>query len=365
MAYYRRRGNRWQLRWRTAEGRYTSESFATEAEAKAAQARFAATKVLHGSTPVTTRPGGTVTVAQWWSRWEPGQQWRTSTRNAHAAHWRRWVEPAFGRMPVAAVTVDQLERWHRRLEAAGLAPATVASVHRTFALALAGAERSRVIDRNPAALTRPLSRRPLAPQVMLDDEGLAELVEVLDPRLRAFARVCALAGLRRAEAAGLTWDRVDLDGLRVTVDRQLDFDATRDAGAPCWSPTKTGEVRVVPIPADLAAELRAHRSTFGIGDAQLVFTDRRGHGWNPTRLGEVWRAARDQLAANGTPLPASARGWHCLRHGYASRLLVAGVPLAEVAQVLGHADPTTTARTYAHVVDQTAAHDRVRAVFDA
>jgi integrase len=45
-------------------------------------------------------------------------------------------------------------------------------------------------------------------------------------------------------------------------------------------------------------------------------------------------------------------------------LLIAGVPLAEVAAVLGHADPATTMRIYAHVVDDTAAHARVRAVFD-
>jgi integrase len=366
MAYYRRRGNRWQLRWETPDGRETSQSFATEAEAKAAKKRVDATMTLTGAPPITARPG-VPTVAEWWDRWEPGQRWRPSTRATHDSHWRTSIRPAFGRMPIDAVTVDQLERWHRTLERR-LAPGTVAANHRTFALALAGAERAGLLDRNPARLVRPLSRRPVATPEMLTDEALAELDRALadtEPRLRTFARVCALAGLRRGEAAGLTWDRVDLEHQRLTVDRQLDFTATRAAHTPIWSPTKTGEARQVPIPAPLAADLRAHRSEYGIGAGQLVFTDRRNHPWNSTRLSAVWRDARDCLANTATPLPASARGWHSLRHGYASRLLTAGVPVAEVAAVLGHADASTTLRTYAHMLDEAEAHARVRRVFDS
>jgi integrase/recombinase XerD len=40
---------------------------------------------------------------------------------------------------------------------------------------------------------------------------------------------------------------------------------------------------------------------------------------------------------------------HALRHGYATRLLRAGVPMEVVAELLGHASPTTTAQTYAHL----------------
>jgi site-specific recombinase XerD len=40
---------------------------------------------------------------------------------------------------------------------------------------------------------------------------------------------------------------------------------------------------------------------------------------------------------------------HVLRHGYATRLLRAGVPVEVVAELLGHASPTTTAQTYSHL----------------
>jgi site-specific recombinase XerD len=40
---------------------------------------------------------------------------------------------------------------------------------------------------------------------------------------------------------------------------------------------------------------------------------------------------------------------HMLRHGYATRLLRAGVPVEVVAELLGHASATTTSQTYAHL----------------
>jgi integrase/recombinase XerD len=40
---------------------------------------------------------------------------------------------------------------------------------------------------------------------------------------------------------------------------------------------------------------------------------------------------------------------HVLRHGYATRLLRAGVPIEVVAELLGHASATTTSQTYSHL----------------
>ncbi|MBN1173221.1 MAG: tyrosine-type recombinase/integrase [Micromonosporaceae bacterium] len=40
---------------------------------------------------------------------------------------------------------------------------------------------------------------------------------------------------------------------------------------------------------------------------------------------------------------------HTLRHGYATRLLRAGVPVEVVAELMGHASPTTTSQTYSHL----------------
>jgi hypothetical protein len=46
---------------------------------------------------------------------------------------------------------------------------------------------------------------------------------------------------------------------------------------------------------------------------------------------------------------------HDLRHTAVSSLLAAGIPLAEVSQLAGHASPAITSALYAHAVPRTGA----------
>jgi integrase len=103
---------------------------------------------------------------------------------------------------------------------------------------------------------------------------------------------------------------------------------------------------------------RASRSVVRIKDA-LVFTRNDGRPWPRATLQDSWRRAAALMAKQGSPLPEGARGWHTLRHGVGSRLLEAGVPPAEAAELLGHT-PETLLATYAHVVDRRAADERLR-----
>jgi integrase len=360
MASVRKHGSRWRVRWRDEHGRQLYESFATRAEAEKAARAIEARTVLDGKPPSAPDPD-VLTLAKWWARWEPGRPWAASTRATHAVHWRRYIEPVFGKMPLAAITTADVRRWHRKLEARGLAPGTVAAVHRTLSMVLEGAREDELITRNPARAAR-LRRRAQAPPAALDPPTLAALLDAVDritPALGAYARLVAATGLRRAEAAGLTWDRVDLDEGALIVDRQLDWTAPAQ---PAWAPTKTRTSRRVPLAPETVEMLRAHRAAqpvVALRDA-LVFTRPDGSPWPRSTLQDAWRRAAAAVARDGIQLPAGARGWHTLRHTVASRLLERGVPPAEASAVLGHS-PEVLLGTYAHVVDQAAADARLRA----
>ena len=62
---------------------------------------------------------------------------------------------------------------------------------------------------------------------------------------------------------------------------------------------------------------------------------------------------RTPLPRPASPLPPARL--HDLRHVHATTLLLAGVPVHVVANRLGHADPSTTLRVYAHVLREQAA----------
>jgi integrase len=58
----------------------------------------------------------------------------------------------------------------------------------------------------------------------------------------------------------------------------------------------------------------------------------------------------------------SSLRFHDLRHSYATWLISRGVPVNDVARVLGHSQITTTLNRYTHVLPNP--ESRIRSVFD-
>lgn len=154
-----------------------------------------------------------------------------------------------------------------------------------------------------------------------DEEAL--LLDACDERrekLKAII-ICALeTGMRRGEIFTLRWRDVDLENRRIHI-QALN--------------TKTLKSRSVPITPLLFETLTAlpHR-----GESSRVFgiTDTIKRSW-----------ATAKRIAGITDLK-----FHDLRHTYATRLVQAGIPIAEVSRILGHTNLATTFR-YSNIDDTT------------
>jgi integrase len=130
--------------------------------------------------------------------------------------------------------------------------------------------------------------------------------------------------------------------------------------------TKAGR-RTLSLPPGAVAVLREHkvpqmelRMQLGLGklpDDALVFCRLDGSPIPPNDLSRDWARACRSLQ-----LPAVS--FHALRHTHASALIAAGHDVVAISKRLGHAKPTTTLRTYAHLFDSKddAAADAIEAV---
>lgn len=108
---------------------------------------------------------------------------------------------------------------------------------------------------------------------------------------------------------------------------------------------KGGKVRVIPARHDLEGSVRDYLAV--VGDAasteSLFLTLRRGNGANnrnPMHPGDILRMVKCRLRRAG--LPADALSCHSFRATTITNLLEQGVPLEDVQQLAGHADPRTT-----------------------
>jgi integrase len=85
------------------------------------------------------------------------------------------------------------------------------------------------------------------------------------------------------------------------------------------------------------------------GAGAIVFCNTRGHGLDYRDVGEGFRAAlRRPGLDGGTP----RLSLHSFRHGFASLLIAKGLNVVFVSRQLGHANPTVTLSTYAHLFER-------------
>ncbi|MEZ4379699.1 MAG: site-specific integrase [Nannocystaceae bacterium] len=141
----------------------------------------------------------------------------------------------------------------------------------------------------------------------------------------AALRLLSLTGMRRDEVLDLTWDMVDT---RHRVFRLPE--------------SKTGQ-KVVPIGSPVLELVEQLRERARPGCPYVIYS-RSGGRLDSSSITRSWATFRKTLGG------LDDVRLHDLRHSAASDALMSGVPLAVVGKILGHKNPSTTAR-YAHISD--------------
>lgn len=248
---------------------------------------------------------------------------------ANTVRRRRTVLRSVGNAGVA--TRDEIEAWwatRRHLKATSRANdlAVLRSFYRWCAIWEHRADDPTVRLRPPkqaAGSPKPTTRSEL--------DAILEYVEQLDDRelghqLRRAVLLGAWAGLRREEAAGLSWPNIDVDSRTARVTG------------------KGGKTRSVSFSAKLIAEI-------GDDTGGNVVTGKM-RGWGPDTFGRKVNAAIKLAGVDGT--------FHKLRHRYGSVAYQRTKDPKALAEQMGHASVSTTMTFYAAAAD-----DAARAIADA
>jgi integrase len=292
---------------------------------------------------------GRVTVNDLWEEYvraDPGNLRRSTMRPRENA-WRNHIAPIIGRVKLSQLSPAHVQRVVTHAREAGLAPSTVHSIHRTLKIVLSQGVRWEMLPTNPAAqvsVPRGFSREmPLE-----TNDQVSALLRALRASDLSCAFVLAVGlGLRSGEVRGLRWQDVDLDAGLVRVRNGLDI----IEGEVQFVPLKTrSSRRDLPIPAFVAAELRAQR----IRQAEMRLRSSR---WEPHDLVVSARSGRPvaittcllhlRRACDEAGVPHLT--FHHLRHLCATILLTQGVAPRVAQDILGHSSIDTTMRIYAHV----------------
>lgn len=311
-------------------------------------------------------PSGSGTLADYLAAWleRDRQRVRPSTWRSRELHVRCYLVPALGRLALARLSAADVERALTAFGRSGspvlpanrrraLAPLTVRHIRATLRRALNAAQRAGLIARNAASDAAPpyVAHRPVSYLTAVDVRRL--LNGTGDEPLGPLYALAVTTGLRLGELLGLAWRDVDLAAATLTVRRSLAENA--DHRWVLAEPKSARSRRTLPLPAIAKAALEQRRTTQeaerdAAGSAWqdrdgLIFTDAVGRPLDPRNASHAFQGARRRLG-----LPAVR--FHDLRHSAATLLLAAGVPLAVISELLGHAGIAITASHYAAIVPE-------------
>lgn len=287
---------------------------------------------------------------------------RHSARTIDNYRWAvdRHIVPELGRKRLTDLTPIDVDRLLKAKRREGLAPNSVNRIRSVLVQALKLAERYELVSRNAAAVTDTTPVPANTGRSLTVDEAGA-LLDAAEGHRYAAAWTCQLLlGLRPGEALGLLWSDVDLDARRLSVARSLkrlpktdDLPERLELGAP-----KTpGSHRTLDLPAAVVDALTAQRRAQAAErlhagkhwqDLGLVFANELGGLVDPSNyrreLSKVTEAAE---LGHWSP--------NELRHSAVSLLSAAGVPLEQIADLVGHSSTRMTGGVYRHRVDPSVA----------
>jgi integrase len=179
---------------------------------------------------------------------------------------------------------------------------------------------------NPMATVERLRIPKQALPKFLTAEQLKKLFSLCDVGERRLFMAILLTGMRKGEVVHLTWEDINFELGVIFIQAKPRWD---------WKP-KTDE-RIVPISPALRPILEEQYQMRR--DDGLVFPNRQGNR-DLHLLHKLKRIARDAGIPHATV--------HALRHSFGAHLRMAGVSLADIADLLGHKDLATT-QIYAKV----------------
>ncbi|MCO8269594.1 tyrosine-type recombinase/integrase [Actinoplanes sp. TRM 88003] len=278
------------------------------------------------------RQGGELSVGgpaeQVTEAWLANRRLSEHTRAAYRRDvqvWLAWCAER-GADPLKVSFLD-VNAYARGLEARDLAPSTVARKLSGVSSWYDFLVKIRAIDGNPVAgADRPIvSRDHSATLGLLPEEvdALLERARLAGVRHHAVMTILADLGLRVGELVGL--DMQDLS-------RERGHRTVRFVG-------KGGKQRRRALTESASQALDAYLAVRGLDDGPVFRTSTGG------RLDRhaVFRLMRRLAAEAGIP-EADRLSPHSLRHAFATTARSEGVPLEDVQDAMGHADPRTTRR---------------------
>lgn len=189
-------------------------------------------------------------------------------------------------------------------------------------------------------LQRPKSNEKQVECFSVDEQRAIEKAVLSDNHKHMFGVfLCLYSGLRIGELLALEWSDIDFVNCTLSVTKTC-FDG-KDVngvfGRIIDKPKTQSSCRIVPLPKQIVPLLKTVKK-----NSESHFVIAKGE------AGLLVRTYQRNFASLLKRLKIAPRGFHALRHTFATRAIECGIDVKTLSEILGHKNPTVTLNRYAH-----------------
>ena len=151
--------------------------------------------------------------------------------------------------------------------------------------------------------------------------------------------LCLYTGLRIGELLSLTWQDIDFKSGVLTVNKTC-YDGKDENGVflrITSAPKTASSIREIPLPAGILNMLKQHKKS--ARDEYVI------SGGGKTVYVRSYQRSFELLLKK---LKIRRKGFHALRHTFATRALESGMDVKTLSEILGHKNPSVTLTRYVH-----------------
>jgi integrase len=271
------------------------------------------------------------------------------------------INEEIGDAPIQLISSADIEAAYTKIKKKNkLSDTTIVSVHKTVKVIFKYAIKKKIISINPMDIVVPPKNDEFNATIA-EPSTIKNYLAIFEGTwMYPLVSLCMFCGLRRSEALALYWDDIDFKNRKISITKQVICIKDDETNKKEFlnEPTKTKRSRTITMPKNIVGILKHHQSWQEeqkelLGDiyveSGVVFTEDDGRRPDPAYVSRKWRRSLHNAEKRSG---IQYMRFHDLRHTALSLMLYEGNDIVTVAGVGGHADPHTTARIYAHVIEK-------------
>lgn len=272
------------------------------------------------------------------------------------------IDERIGYMKIRDIHPDTLNAFYSWLGQDGmnkktggkLSGKTVLEYHRLIHAVLKEAVMEGQLPINPADRVIPPKAEKVDVRYFQPEEieAIRDALEDEPVKWKALVHVMLITGARRGEVLGLRWSDIDFEKNTISIQRNIQY--TPRKGVYVDTPKTKRGYRVISVPSGTMKLLRQLKAWQGgekirVGlcyeDEDYLFTKDNGNPMHPDSPNRwLERFSKRHNLPHINP--------HAFRHSMASILYFNGADSVSISRRLGHAQVSTTANIYAHVIEK-------------